>query len=1141
MMKKTLTVANLCLAVILLTLSASAQLVNAETEAIQLKSVSAVVLPDGVRIDILADDAVDVYNAFTLEDPARIVFDFPKMKSPFQSTQAIPLNSRWASRVRHFGHPDKVRLVVDTESEHLSSFSAHPFSGGLKICVGSCTQTEVRESEGIPARASGRAELKSISLGLEDDALRALIRVEGKLLDYKSFSLDDPPRIVFDLFGLSIADGGLQIVPVNSAYVSAIRYHGYPDKVRLVLDTTSSYLSSYTTETKPDGLEIVVGKTEELRGQELVKAVDTTASADALKTPLPPVKEEAASEPITHKPVQEEAESKRATYAEAEVVNQKHRLRALKVGKNALSLDGSLNESAWQRAPAATAFLQFQPDEGAPSTESTEARVLYDEKALYIGIRAFEQNPSEINAQLTRRDRRSYSDWVAVAIDSYNDRRTAFQFAVNPKGVKRDSYLHDDTRMDTDWDAVWDVQTAIDNRGWTAEFRIPYSQLRFPHIADQTWGIQFSREIARREEISNWAPLSMREYAVVSKFGRLTGLNGIEPPSRLEVMPYVMTKLQRAPGDDANPMYEENDLSAEAGLDLKYGVTGDLTLDVTVNPDFGQVEADPAQVNLTAFETYFPERRPFFIEGASIFDFVLGYGPTGMPDERIFYSRRIGRDATTIQIAEKLSGKTASAWTIGLLHAATADPSTQYSMMRMQKDFKEGYSALGMVATGVFRSSDEADALGIPRRAITGGFDFRHRFWDNRYQISGFFIGSQVSGSRETISSRQQASSRYMQRPDADHVEYDPERTSLEGTSASLTFRKVGQGSWRYGAVVRSRSPEFDVSDMGFARRSDIVFASTYLMYFHNTPTRYLRRWSLNWSTWYQQTHGNEPNRIGTDFYSRIELPNYWTIRGGLNYDFSALSTDMLRGGPAFEADDQINAFTRISTDSRKKMQVNLSASYSTQWESDSWSFRLSPSIDWRPSSRVQVSTGVSYRRNERNSQWVDRWWKKWSEVTEDTPYVLGHMSQETISMTGRVDVAFTPNLSFQLYLQPFISAGKFDDFRQVIDPRAAAYENRFASLKPEIDADCYGSYLAGVEGSENELCLSMPDFNYKQFRSNAVLRWEYRPGSTLFVVWSQARQHSGELGDLDFGSDFGTLFDSPSDDVFLVKIRHWF
>ena len=842
------------------------------------------------------------------------------------------------------------------------------------------------------------------------------------------------------------------------------------------------------------------------------------------------------------------------------------RLRSSRVKGQAIRLDGNLDESAWKRAPIATGFVQLQPDEGAPATERSEVRVLYGEKALYIGFRAFDTDPSSIEAQLTRRDQWSFSDWVYVSIDSYNDERTAFQFTVNPKCVKRDAYLFDDNQRDSDWDAVWDVKTSVDGSGWAAEFRIPYSQLRFPHNPKQTWGIQFGRAIARKDETSYWAPLSTQEYAMVSKFGKLWGIDGVEPPRRLEIMPYTMAGLQREPGDQSNPLFEENDFSVSLGMDVKYGVTGDLTLDVTVNPDFGQVEADPAQVNLSAFETFFPERRPFFMEGANIFDFVLGYGPTGRPDEKLFYSRRIGRapqgwadseggyletpDATTIRTAEKLSGKTASGWTIGLLHAAAAEeeahiitgggedihevvePSTHYGLLRLQKDFRGGHSALGIIATGVFRRSDEAEALHLHTRAITGGFDFRHRFWDDNYQISGHVLRSRVSGSKEAIARTQRAPGRYMQRPDADHVTYDPERTSLEGMSASVNLGRVGGGSWSYGAVIRTRTPGLEVNDIGFARSSDMLQTAAWLGYFQNRQSRYFRRWSMNWNGWRVQSHGHERTSLGTGVSTNFQFQNHWNTGVGLNYSVGSLSTSMLRGGPAIRTDDQVSMWVGGGTDSRKAIRLNVNTNFSNQWESGSSSYSISSNIYWRPSGRIQMSVGASYGKSESGSQWVTQL------EADNVHYIFGHIAQQTISLTGRLDVTFTPNLSLQLYMQPFVSAGHYSQLKQVADPRAGNYTDRFDDLDTEaID----GGYLADVDGNGISEFIFNPDFNFKQFRSNAVFRWEYRQGSALFVVWSHGRQDYDPTGQLDLGSDLGELFDAPADDVIMVKVSYWF
>ncbi len=872
---------------------------------------------------------------------------------------------------------------------------------------------------------------------------------------------------------------------------------------------------------------------------------------------------------------------------------QKHMpiLHALKIKGRVPTLDGRLSEAAWEQAPVATGFVQFQPDVGAPATERSEVRVLYGKEALYVGFRAFEKDPGTIEAQLTRRDQMSHSDRLHVQIDSHNDKRTAYHFGVNAKGVKQDSYVFDDTKRDYDWNAVWDVAVSIDEQGWIAEFRIPYSQLRFPRAGEQTWGIQFSRVIARKNEIASWTPYSADGTSVVSSFGKLKGPDGIESPRLLEVMPYVLAELQRAPDDPENPFFEENDTSATLGMDVKYGLTGDLTLDVTVNPDFGQIEADPAQVNLGTSETFFPERRPFFLEGANIFNRTIGRSRWGMSDESLFYSRRIGRtpqgnvdplkdevepfegeanpyqrqvsvpDLTTIQVAEKLSGKTQSAWTIGLLHAATAEetaqivtgegkdiemvvePSTQYGLVRLQKDFQDGLSALGVIATGVFRSG-AADAIDLPTNAVTGGLDFRHRFWDGNYQISGYVLGSQVSGSKEAISELQLAPARYMQRPDADHVTYDPERTSLDGSSASVAFGKISGGFWRYSAKIRSRTPGFEVNDMGFMEEADFIETRASLKYDRYLPTKRFRSWNLEWDGAHTQNHGNERTRLTTGISGRLQFLNYWQLQARVMYFVGSLSTGLLRGGPAFRTDDGVNVSMGIQSDYRSDLRFSTYANYAKFGNNGSRSYRISSRLSWRPAGRIQLSLGAAYNMRNSDIQWITQL------DTDRAHYIFGHIEQQTVNLTGRLDFAFTPDLSLQIYLQPFVSAGRYSRFRQIADPRADNYEDRFDALEtmviPNGDPDDYNDYRADVDGNgifeTYTESFADPDFNFKQFHANTVLRWEYRPGSVLFAVWSHAREHSAETGQFDFGRNIGTLFSAPPDNVFMIKVSYyWF
>ncbi len=840
-------------------------------------------------------------------------------------------------------------------------------------------------------------------------------------------------------------------------------------------------------------------------------------------------------------------------------------LSARPVGPDGIDVDGRADEPVWATADVATDFVQFQPAEGEPATERTEARVVYGEDALYVFMHAYEPDPALVVGQLTRRDQESYSDLLGVAIDSYFDRRTAFHFAVNPVGVKHDIYRFDDTAEDSGWDAVWDVATARTSDGWSAEFRIPYSQLRFRAADEQAWGINFQRQIARKQEENVWAPTTRSDGAVVSRFGELRGLRGLSAPNRMEVLPYTLASLQRAPGDPADPFHSDNDAFGTAGVDLKYGVTSELTLDVTINPDFGQVEADPAQVNLSAFEVFLPERRPFFVEGSSIFNFSIGLGDGEGGAESLFYSRRVGRspqgradpdggyvdvaDRTTILGAWKLSGKTGSGWSIGALHALTAqenasvapgagdpyreavEPRSNYGVLRLQKDFRDGRSAVGVIGTGLVRDASVADALELRSRAWAGGVDFRHRFASERWQLNGYLLGSHVSGSPAAIARTQRSPARFYQRPDAGHVEYDPDRTSLSGLSANFGVSKFAGGFWRVGAGAQARTPGFEVNDVGFQNNADQLTTWQWLGYHHTTEQGPFRRWFANLNTW--QVHDFDGNRIATGGNVNLngQLQNFWNVWAGVNRDLAAYSPGILRGGPLFLREGSTNFWSGFNTDSRRRVQLNLNGWGNVRPESDSHAFGISPNLRIRPSGRATFSVGTFVNRNVDDRQWVT------AVETDATHRVVGRIDQTTVGITARVDYAFTPTLSLQLYAQPFVSAGSYGDFRQVTDPVAARYADRFTGLSTRLED---GRYYADVDGDGTEEDFRSPDFSFKQFRSNAVLRWEYLPGSTLFVVWSQGRDHSSGVGTFDFATDVDRLFAASPDDIFMIKLSYW-
>ncbi len=749
-------------------------------------------------------------------------------------------------------------------------------------------------------------------------------------------------------------------------------------------------------------------------------------------------------------------------------------LEAVRLTGQEPRIDGVLDDPAWQEAPVATGFQQFQPDEGAPATQRTEARVLYGDDALYVAIRAWDTAPDSIQGQLTRRDQDSYSDWVGVDVDSYFDRRTAFEFLVNPVGVKRDVYRFNDTGEDGNWDAVWDAATSRDDRGWSAEFRIPYSQLRFRQGDDQTWGINFLRQIARHDEISVWAPTVRSESAVVSHFGELQGIKDLKPPRHLELQPYTLARLERSPGDAANPFYSHNDLSTTVGADLRYGVTSDLTLDMTINPDFGQVEADPAQVNLSAFETFYPEKRPFFVEGANLFNLPLQFGDGG-GGESLFYSRRIGRapqgsaDAgdgwadtparTTILGAWKLTGKTPTGWAIGVMDAATneeratvaapdgsrektaVEPFTNYLVTHLSKDFREGRTTVGVLATAVGRDPNVAADIGIRSSAYAGGLQAHERFAGDRWEADGYVLGSYVRGSADAIAATQRSSARYFQRPDADYVTYDTTRTSLGGASFGANVSKIAGGHWRMAAGVQSRTPGFEVNDAGYMRSADYVSTFGYAGYDQSTPQGPFRNWRINVNGWNTLTWGGERTETGGNINGNFGLKNFWGGYLGVNYGSAAWSTGFLRGGPAMRTEANWNGWGGFNSDSRKPVQGYFNWWWNVRPESDSWNVGFSPTLAWRPSGRAHLNLGMSYSRNVDAEQWVEK-------VDGDlaAPWVFGHIDQSTVGLTARLDYAFTPTLSLQVYAQPFVSAGRYDRFLGVADPRATRFADRFCA-----------------------------------------------------------------------------------------------
>jgi len=849
---------------------------------------------------------------------------------------------------------------------------------------------------------------------------------------------------------------------------------------------------------------------------------------------------------------------------------------------SAINIDGKLNEPAWAAAVPSGDFTQSYPNVGAKPTDPTEVRILYDDAALYVGVRMFDARPDSIAAQLARRDATGiYSDWLHLMVDSYHDRRTSFRFSVNPKSVQKDVLEFDDRNEDTNWDAVWQVATLVDSLGWTAEYRIPFSQLRFggkQKGEERLWGIQIMRDIARRNERDSWSPWKQTDPGFVSFEGDLAGIVDIPTPRRLEIMPYVSGKLTRAPGDPANPFYRANDTKPSAGADLKYGLPSGLTLTATVNPDFGQVEVDPAVVNLSAYATFFPEKRPFFVEGSNTFNIgSINSGPS-YGNQQIFYSRRIGRspqggadgkfvdapDATTILGAGKLTGKVGP-WTVGVLNAVTSEeharvidgsniesttpvePLTNYFVGRVSHDFRGGKTIVGLGGTAVNRDlSDTVFKSLLRSNADVASLDFEHRWANRQWLVSGAFSRSLIEGSPAVIQRAQQASARYYQRPDADYLSVDSSANSLTGYSTKLGL--VKSGTWSFSATAKDISPGYEVNDLGFMGRVDYRNVGASGSYNNYTPGKLLRSYSLFAGTNHAWNHGGD--KIWTSFFNQMTLnfTNLWSWYAGSEYDPSGIDDRLTRGGPRGRQPTQYGLWTEITTDKRSIVSYDMFTDYYGD-EAHGYAKDVSLGIDIRPSSSVHLIFTPALSLLHNTIQFVAGTTDALATATYGRRYVFSDLFQTTLSATTRVEWTLSPLLSFQLYAQPFASAGRFRGFKELATPGTQSYlvygrdnASTIAAVRDPVSGKTV-SYTADPDGAGAAPSFSVnnPDFRTHSLRGNAVIRWEYRPGSAIFFVWQQQREDFLPFeGDFRTGRETMGIFGRPSN-VFLVKATYWF
>lgn len=854
-----------------------------------------------------------------------------------------------------------------------------------------------------------------------------------------------------------------------------------------------------------------------------------------------------------------------------------------------LTINGIIDEPGWDVVEWAGDFIENQPDENTPPSQKTKFKIAYDQKYLYVAYRCYDTEPDKIEKRLSRRDGFA-GDRITLILDTYHDKRTAFSFTITAAGVKGDEFVSQNgDNWDSSWNPIWYAASNIDNEGWTAEIKIPLSQVKFGKSKEQVWGLQVNRLFFRKAERSVWQRIPRDAPGFISEFGELHGLINIEAQKQLEIQPFAVTQFDTYPEEKGNPFRDGEDFKLNGGLDAKIGITNDLTLDLTVNPDFGQVEADPAAIALDGFQIFFREQRPFFVENKNIFDYRFANN-----QDNLFYSRRIGRSPqgsisgidnefidkptnTTILGAAKFSGKTKDGWSIGVLESVTSreiakiedengnkreaivEPLTNYMVGRVQKDFNQRNSFIGGIITATNRNlgdtfdideddpnTDETSEVAgtrennlnlLRKSAYTAGLDFRHNWKDRKYFIEGNIVASHVEGSEESIEKTQNSLTHLFQRVDADHVELDPNRTSLTGTGGKLTGGKSGGGNWRYEAGVFWRSPELELNDIGFLRQADDIRQFANLRYLFLKPTKFYRRANVRFSQSSAFDFEGNYNRIQYVLGGNIDYQNNWWTEVEMIHKPRIFTNTVLRGGPRWRFSQENIGVLFFGSDQRKKF--NFTVGHVNSWTTDNnFSFRRYVlRLRYQPFNAFSMSLNPEFVENPNKTQYV-------TDVDfNGTPrYITAKINQQTLSASIRLNYSINPNLTIQYYGQPFISRGRYTDFNYVtnavaknLDERVTLYDQdqiSFADDEYSVDEDRDGNV---------DYTISDPDFAFVQFRSNLVLRWEYIPGSEIFLVWSQGITGDGNPSDDLFRSLDNQILNQQPDNTFLIKATYRF
>jgi hypothetical protein len=827
-------------------------------------------------------------------------------------------------------------------------------------------------------------------------------------------------------------------------------------------------------------------------------------------------------------------------------------------------IDGKLDDECWKKGTWASNFHQWIPKEGAKPTYPTELNIQYDDKNLYVAIRAYDGEPGKIMRLAGARDEQ-VGDMAGVNFDSYRDYRTGFEFTVTAWGQKVDLVLFNPNNWDTNWNAVWKVKTGLEDSAWVAEYEIPLSQLRYSNKDEQVWGMHVWRWISRLQEESDWEIQSKTGPGVLFNFGELRGIKGLKKSRRLEISPYTLGDLKTMPKEQGNPFTEKGRTwGGNAGLDAKIGISSNFTVDLTVNPDFGQVESDPSVMNLTAFETFYEEKRPFFLEGLTIFDYKFN-------NNILFYSRRIGHapslsvapndnlfvdapDKTAIISALKLSGTTSNGLSVGLIQSVTAnefarlsdkdgnrsslivEPLTSYTVARIQKGYNAGNTVIGGMLTSTNRDISNTNLESLSTNAYTGGLDLLTHWKDKEFYIDARLIGSFINGSRQSITALQESSARYYQRPGASYLKFDSTATTLSGYGGKFMIGKGSKGLWKFATGATWFSPGLELNDLGYMTTADVINQDNVVSYGINQPFSIFSTCDISLEQINTWDFNGEYLGSGANLTLTSVFKNQWSFAANEIYHTKTLDTKILRGGYAMIMPYTITSTGTLATDQTKKITGSMLGSYQYTGNNSARSYQVEPGITYRPINNLKIGVTANYMNNHDRLQYVT--------TSYDVPgnrYILGTIDQKTLGLTFRVDLNVTPEFSIQYYGSPFVSIGKYSQLKFVTNPRSSDYNNRFEIYQDQALSEGMYQLYDYNNGPRIDYSIADPDFNFHQFRSNLVARWEYRLGSFIYFVWSSDRTENTVQSNATIGESYKQIRSIFPNNIFLIKLNYWF